>query len=99
VETSDRGRIMSSAWPQGDIEKLIEFYTLDRTTKEIAEELDRSTTSVKMFLQRHRKSLGLKPKIDRRKPAASSRPEFDRQWYGPVPCKHWLITKPWGKQA
>jgi hypothetical protein len=48
VETSDRGRIMSSAWPQGDIEKLIEFYTLDRTTKESAEELDRSTTSVKM---------------------------------------------------
>ena len=89
--------ITNTTWDQKDIDKLIDLYNSGVPVAKIAEELDRSHSSVKMYVQRHKQALGLIPRINFKEPAKSYRPQFDREWYGSVPFGHWTITKPWRK--
>lgn len=87
------------SWDKNEIDVLIEMRNSGESMKEIAKTLGRSHNSVKMYVQRHAEKLGLKPYLDFKARAKSQRPEFDREWYGPVPFGHWALTKPWRKSA
>jgi len=90
---------MIKTWDQADIDTLVELHNSGVSVITIAKELNKSHSSVKMYLQRHKHELGLKPRIDFNAPAKSCRPQWDKEWYGRVPFGHWTITKPWGKAA
>jgi len=90
---------MCNAWEEIEVETLIRMREEGASVAEIADELGRSCSSVKMYLQRHRDELGLKSKRDERKRPSAGRPEFDKAWYGVVPLGHWSITKPWSKSC
>lgn len=90
---------ISTKWDKADIDTLVRMRNDGSSIPQIAKELDKTHSSVKMFISRHGKSLGLRPRIDFKAPAKSCRPQFDKDWYGSVPFGHWLITKPWGKVA
>jgi len=51
-------------------------------------------SSVRQFIHRNRKKYDLEKKEGGRH---EPRDSFDKLWHGVVPCKHWSITKPWGK--
>jgi len=83
-------------WTKDDVNTLCRLWHQGASTRYIAEALDTSNASVKMYVQRHRKELGLERRQSRPvKRKRSTRPEFDNQWYGHVPFGHWLITKQW----
>jgi len=91
--------ITNTTWDQADIHMLVHMRNTGSSVTQIAEELGRSCSSVKMFISRHGEALGLKPRIDFKAPAKSYRPQWDKEWHGCVPFGHWTITKPWGKAA
>lgn len=82
-------------WKQEEIDKLVELRNSGVSMPKIAEELGKTHSSVKMYVQRNGKALGLRPASDFKAPAKSQTPTFDKEWYGSVPFGHWLITKPW----
>ena len=88
---------ISTKWDKADIDTLVRMRNDGSSVPQIAKELDKTHSSVKMFISRHGKSLGLRPRIDFKAPAKSCRPQFDKDWYGSGPLGHWLITKPWRK--
>lgn len=90
---------MNNDWTHEERDLLVTLWTDGYSTKQIAEELDKTFGSVKMYLQRHRKELGLKPRTGSQERKTSFRPEFDKAWHGVIPLGHWLITKPWGKSC
>ena len=77
-----------------DISTLIEMWKDGYTASVIAEELDKSTQSVRQFLYRNRQRYGFE-KRQSGNPFVQT--AFDKQWYGAVPFGHWTITKPWSK--
>lgn len=83
---------MNNEWTIDERETLAQMRNKGYSTRQIAEELDKSFGSVKMYLQRHRDELGVekRPKY---------RSDFDKAWCGVIPLGHWLITKPWGKSC
>ena len=89
--------ITNTTWEQDKIERLVQMRNDGSSVQQIADELGKTRSAVKMFITRHREALGLKPRIDVNAPAKSYRPQWDKEWYGCVPFGHWLITKPWGK--
>jgi len=89
----------SNAWEQEDIDKLVELRNSGVSMPKIAEELGKTHSSVKMYVQRNGKALGLRPALDFKPRAKSQNTAFDKEWYGTVPFGHWLITKPWRKVA
>jgi len=86
---------MSEGWSKDEQRLLVELWNEDLSTKKIAEGLGKSFSSVKMYIQRHRKELGLDRRLVKKARASSGRPEFDKEWYGSVPYLHWSITKAW----
>lgn len=88
---------INTKWEDANVERLVEMHNSGCSVKEIATDLNKSTSSVKMYIQRHKGRLGLKPRIDFKARAKSQNPAFDKEWYGCVPFGHWLITKPWRK--
>ena len=91
---------MCNAWDEFEIETLVRLWNQDASIREIAGELDRPTTSVKMYLQRHRKALGLAKRTFRNTQTPNQKTtKFDNEWHGVVPLGHWSITKPWGKSC
>ena len=89
---------INTTWEQEHIDTLVRMRNSGATVPQIADELERSHSSVKMFISRHGKSLGLRPRIDFKAPAKSYRPEWDKQWQGCVPLGHWTITKQWSRK-
>ena len=86
-------------WDDEDVEQLTHMWEAGDSVKNIAEKLGKTSASIKMYIQRNRRHLGLsKREFVRVHRAKSQDPEFDRKWYGPVPCGHWLVTKPWGSK-
>jgi hypothetical protein len=85
-----------SHWTDEHVDQLVEMWEVGTSVKEIADTLEKTPDSIKMYVQRHRRRLGLsKREFVRVHRAKSQCPEFDRKWYGAVPCGHWSITKPW----
>ena len=83
-------------WTQEQIDSLVEMWNEGISVREIAKDLDKSDASIKMYVQRYRDKLGLaRREFIRVERAKAQDPEFDRKWYGTVPCGHWTITKPW----
>jgi IS30 family transposase len=90
----------SASWDTADIKKLVRLWKQDKSVREIAFEIGKSQSAIKMYLERHREKLGLeKREFLRVKRVQSDDTEFERKWYGSVPHCHWTITKPWRKQA
>ena len=83
------------SWKQEEIDKLVELRNSGVSMPKIAEELGKTHSSVKMYVQRNGKALGLRPASDFKARAKSQTRAFDKEWYGSVPFGHWLITKPW----
>jgi len=81
-------------YEEKDIKILIEMWGDGYTATEIGDRLGKSMASVRQFIHRNRKKYDLEKKeAGRHMP----RDSFDKLWHGVVPCKHWSITKPWGK--
>ena len=85
---------MTTSWTEDEINTYITLYQTGMSIQDIADEMGRSRSSVKMFGQRHRTELGLVKRIDTKE---APKTKIDKQWYGSVPYKHWLITKKWSR--
>jgi len=90
---------INTTWERDKIERLVEMRNNGSSAQEIADAIGKTRGSVKMFIERHRDALKLRPHINNKAPAKSFRPEWDREWYGSVPFGHWMITKPWNTKA
>jgi hypothetical protein len=92
-------------WRQDQIDELIKLYKEGLTFEQISLKIGISHASTKAKITSLRKKGMDIPYRDRqeiaqkrietianggRKPSA-----FDREYQGAVPCKHWMITKPW----
>jgi hypothetical protein len=86
-----------SEWTKDEVDMLVTLWNNGTPRKQIAEELDKSHGSVKMYLQRHKRELNLAPRINNKARPTSGR--IDKEWYGVIPLGHWSITKPWGKKC
>ena len=88
-----------AVWTDEDVDTLVKLWHEGVAVKKIADTIGKSHNSTKMYVQRHREALGLdKREFVRVERAKAQCPEFDRKWYGSVPCGHWMITKPWKKR-
>jgi hypothetical protein len=87
-----------STWTKDDVDTLVKMWKSGMSSNKIADKLKRRRSAVTQFICRNRVKLGL----EKRGHDFGGRPKrgtFDQQWHGPVPCGHWMITKPWRKQA
>ena len=87
-------------WTQKEIDTAIELYKENKTNFEIGSAIGKTQYAVKTKLGKLRKQFDLPPRIQsilneayKRRPNDPS--PFDKEWHGPVPCGHWMITKPW----
>jgi len=85
-----------NGWTEYEVETLVKLWNDGLSRKQIAEELDKSFASVKMYLQRHKDELSLAPRLSKARPTSG---RIDKEWYGVIPLGHWSITKPWGKKC
>jgi len=85
-----------NGWTEYEVETLVRLWNDGLSRKQIAEELDKSFASVKMYLQRHKDELSLAPRLSKARPTSG---RIDKEWYGVIPLGHWSITKPWGKKC
>lgn len=91
----------SKKWPQARIDKLVDLYKQGITLDNMSEMMDTPITTIKSKIRdiREEYNLGYRdPKQVKRK----ARPrtvltEYDIAFSGPIPCGHWMITKPWGQ--
>ena len=94
-------------WPQEKVDMLLKLYSEDVPLKEMAVKMGISYGSVKAMLTALRHRGYDIPLRDQKKAQARRRAtllsghrvvtDFDRAYHGPVPCGHWMITKPWKK--
>lgn len=92
-------------WPQEKIDNLIKLYLEDVPLKEMAVKMGISYASTKAMLTTLRQRGYDIPLRDQKLSQARRRAtllsgervlsEFDIQYHGKIPCKHWMITKPW----
>lgn len=92
-------------WPQEKVDTLLKLYREELPLKEMAVRMGISYASVKAMLTCLRYRGYDIPLRDQKRAQARRRQtllsgervvtEFDRQYQGPVPCGHWMITKPW----
>jgi len=88
---------IKSKWPQSDIKQLCELWNEGLSVQQVADHMGRTYGSIKMFLGKYRDELGLEKRQGKKcGKKLSTRPEFDKEWYGSVPYLHWSITKSWG---
>jgi hypothetical protein len=85
-----------NAWSEEDQETLVKLWKEGVTVLNIAKKLKRKRAAVTMYITRHGKRLGLEKRADYNVNFKPRRENFDIAWEGPIPCGHWMITKPWG---
>ena len=80
-------------WTKEKEDYLVSEWLKETKVAEIAEHLGITSRSVQRHIAKHRERLGLAA----RRGGVQKKPEneFERLWHGPVPCKHWMITKRW----
>lgn len=87
-----------STWTKQDVDTLVKLWKEGVSSNKIAAQLNRRRSAITQFICRHREKLGLEKRCN----AVGGRPrqsDFDTRWHGPVPCGHWMITKPWRKAS
>lgn len=99
-------RRIPNEWTKEEIDNLVKLYLEGVPLEELAEEVGKSYPSTKAKITALRKGGMDIPYRDqkliqakRRKTLATGekkRTPFDIEYHGPVPCGHWLVTKPWG---
>lgn len=92
-------------WPQEKVDTLIKLYLEEVPLKEMAVRMGISYGATKAMLTALRHRGYDIPLRDQKRAQARRREtlksgkrvmsEFDIQYHGPVPCGHWMITKPW----
>lgn len=96
----------SPKWAQVEINQLIKLYSEGNSVADCAVLLKRNYGGVKSTIQRIRKKtpelLSVRT-VGKRYPSILAKPDetltaFDRLYHGMIPCKHWLICKPWGRR-
>ena len=90
-----------STWTNEEKELLKKLWKLGHTASEIAEEIGngRTTDQVRMFVSRNRKELALTRRPVTNWKVLHKTTHFESLWSGPIPCGHWMITKPWTKSG
>ena len=82
-------------WTEENKKTLSHMWKAGYTSSIIAERLGKTRASVRQYVSRNKKELGLEPRdFDGWKNVKVKKP-FDKEWEGIVPCGHWIITKPW----
>jgi hypothetical protein len=89
-----------STWTKEEVDTLVQMWKDGVPSGTIAKTLNRRRSAISQYLCRHREKLGLEKRME----PVGGRPKkknvgFEASWHGPVPCGHWMITKPWRKQA
>ena len=95
----------ANQWPQEKVDELIRLYLEEVPLKEMAERMNITYGATKAMLTalRHR---GYDIPLRDQKRAQQRRRQtllsgervvtaFDKEYQGPVPFGHWMITKPW----
>lgn len=90
----------SIKWSPQQVELLKKLWHEGVSSLDIALKLGKSACSVRGYVSRNRKSLGLEKRQDAHNLHLRPRSvqDFERQWIGSVPFGHWMITKPWKTQ-
>ena len=91
----------SEKWPQERIDTLVTLYKQGVTLDNMSEQMATPVTTIKSKLRAIRDEYNL-PYRDPKQIKRKARPrtvltEFDIMFSGPIPCGHWMITKPWRK--
>ena len=89
-------------WTKSEIDTLVSMWNADCPSVEIAKALNRKRSTISMFVSRHAKELGIKQRMHLcygGRPKSTKLVPFEKQWHGVIPRGHWMITKPWRKQA
>ena len=89
-----------TSWTKKEVDTLVQMWKDGAPAGKIATTLKRRRSAISQYLCRHREKLGLEKRME----PVGGRPKkktcgFEEAWSGPVPCGHWMITKPWRKQA
>lgn len=94
-----------STWSKEKIDDLLKLYKEEVPLKEMAVKLDKSYGSVKGMLTFLRQRGYDVPYRDQKRAQARRRmrqtdgekvlTKFEIEYRGSIPCKHWMITKPW----
>lgn len=85
-------------WTESEIEVLVEKWKDGLTINQIAHELGRNMAQVKTYIYRNREKLNLERRVNyflSETIKSETISDFEKEWKGPIPCGHWLITKPW----
>lgn len=90
-------------WTKERVEKLVSLYREGVTLDKMSEILDTPITTVKSRIRIVREEYAL-PYRDPKQVHRKARPrtvltEHDILFSGPIPCGHWMITKPWGQKG
>ena len=86
-------------WTKEQQDTLVSMWNSGCPSAEIAKTLNRKRSAISMYVQRHADRLGIKKRMEQcygGRPKSTKSKSFEKQWHGPVPCGHWMITKPWG---
>jgi hypothetical protein len=103
-EISPRFHNHDALWSDEENEILIRMWKNGHYTREICDALNKSKGCIVTYIARNRAWLGLekRPTNYRKKGhtynlhGTAFMKAFDKEWHGPVPLKHWAITKRWG---
>lgn len=89
-----------TTWTKEEVDTLVQMWKDGVSSGTIATTLNRRRSAISQYLCRHREKLGLEKRME----PVGGRPKkktgsFEEAWHGPVPCGHWMITKPWRKAS
>ena len=93
-------------WSQESLDKLVKLYLQGVKIEDLAVQIGKSYDCAKAMLSALRKKgvnlpyrdrkIYLSKKIQNKNRQGPVETAFDKLYHGPVPCGHWMITKPWG---
>lgn len=85
----------SRGWDSNSIKTLRKLWVEGYSSAYIADQLDKKPSAIRQYVYKNRHELGLEARDARDVRPYESVSEFEREWLGCVPYKHWTITKPW----
>ena len=92
------------SWSDEHEQTLIRMWNEGTILPEISQAIGKSQPAIRGFLKRNRERLGLESRpfnysVGRKRKSDALRVAtlFDKQWSGPVPPQHWVITQAWNR--
>lgn len=99
MNKTGKGRMQAQAWTYQERDILVAMWNDNESPSTIGKVLGKSQNSVSNYVRNHQDELGIKPRSKsfyKGEFNTQRRNSVEQSWSGPVPYRHWSITKPWG---